>query len=484
MQENAMMLQEKESGSRMNGGSGADIDDNLLLAIEEKVREEMDKVYQDRLEEQIKLINDKSNEEIEKFYDKVQMETEELLLRKGITKERQREIEQEVREECERKFSSSQKSKNIERESHNSYNNNSQQGDMVYNTSDGSRNFDENLLKIDIRSELEKEYSRKDRLMKVNNKRRMEEAKKAQKEELEKEYNLKLEETKKESERERCEIARLKSIENIRLKKLKDVKKETENQLQMQRLNYEKVIKDLKEQVNIMLQSQQDTNSQSRINYNDNSSIDYNECNDKYNSTIKDELCRQERNALSNYKDKSLRDGDAGKVFTQENYYNDGIDEDISENDINRANVEFLDHDQVHEYTPANHSSEDSAEYKKSVEYNRESIDPYAYNPNAKKVSKSQFRDIGKKDAGNDLENKAVSAKDKANAFVENLKNNCNTNGNGSKSDVNLKKKNHASNSVSGNNSKNRGNNNNKWLARKNKLENSPAGKFVNEEAF
>jgi UTP-glucose-1-phosphate uridylyltransferase len=67
-----------------------------------KVREEMEGIYEERLHEQILIVNEKSKQEIEDFYEKVQAETEDLLLRKGITKERQRELEDEIREKVEK----------------------------------------------------------------------------------------------------------------------------------------------------------------------------------------------------------------------------------------------------------------------------------------------------------------------------------------------------------------------------------------------
>ncbi len=109
---------------------------------------------------------------------------------------------------------------------------------------------DKSQIRNEIKNELDKEYSRKERIMKMESKRKVDEAKKNIRNQLEVEIKQQLDDVKEESERERCEIARLKAVENVRLKKLKDLKKETDNQLTNQRESYEKVISDLRQQVN------------------------------------------------------------------------------------------------------------------------------------------------------------------------------------------------------------------------------------------
>jgi tRNA U55 pseudouridine synthase TruB len=157
--------------------------------------------------------------------------------------------------------------------------------------------IEQQKIKDEIREELAKEYSRKDRLLQVNTKRKLETAKKTMKEGLEKELNEQLEAARQESERERCEIARLKSVENIRLKKLKDLKRETDQQLQKQRLNYEKVIQDLRKQVDEIQMSQEPTTSE-RGHSNGVSGYTEEDGGDVYGSNIKDQMIKMNKGRI------------------------------------------------------------------------------------------------------------------------------------------------------------------------------------------
>ena len=81
-------------------------DEDLLLHLENKIRIEVEKVYEEKLESQIIIMKEKTAQEINDFHEKAQSEYEDLLLRKGITKERMRELEHEVKENLTREFRS------------------------------------------------------------------------------------------------------------------------------------------------------------------------------------------------------------------------------------------------------------------------------------------------------------------------------------------------------------------------------------------
>lgn len=319
LNENEILAENQAQGQGQAGDGGNEIsikdhgyDDNLLIAIEMKVREEMEGIYEERLHEQISIVNERSKQEIEDFYEKVQAETEDLLLRKGITKERQRELEDEIREKVEKEVraefmtqngqSGLMKSRNGNDQSQGSiiYQDYQGQGESQYNEfsrAGGMNLIEQQKIKDEIREELAKEYSRKDRLLQVNTKRKLETAKKTMKEGLEKELNEQLEAARQESQRERCEIARLKSVENIRLKKLKDLKRETDKELQKQRLNYEKVIQELRKQVHEIQMSQEPTTSE-RGHSNDVSGYTEEDGGNVYGSNIKDQMIKMNKGRI------------------------------------------------------------------------------------------------------------------------------------------------------------------------------------------
>lgn len=183
---------------------------------------------------------------------------------------------------------------------------------------------DKSQIRNEIKNELDKEYSRKERIMKMESKRKVDEAKKNIRNQLEVEIKQQLDDVKEESERERCEIARLKAVENVRLKKLKDLKKETDNQLTNQRESYEKVISDLRQQVNdFMSNVASENNTSVKKNKHFNNRQNYHKDDDSidediiYGTSIKDQMHKMKRDNVES-------SSESRKSFLQEhdNEYN------------------------------------------------------------------------------------------------------------------------------------------------------------------
>ena len=92
---------------------------------------------------------------------------------------------------------------------------------------------------------MRRELEKKEKLMKINFKKKSEQATKALEEGFEMEWKQKVDGEKKLLEKERSEIARLKSLENIRLKKLGDEKKQFRLNMRDQERKYQEIVQSL-----------------------------------------------------------------------------------------------------------------------------------------------------------------------------------------------------------------------------------------------
>jgi hypothetical protein len=151
---------------------------------------------------------------------KMENEVEEILMGKGITKERVREIEEEVREAAERKYGESQVS-----------------------YSDKSGNV---MNPLDFKMAVRTEIKKKERLLELNMKKKLKNEMQKMRKALEDEFQAKQREVMKQVEEERLELSRKKSTFNIRGKKLNEMKREIENKLTQKEEKYQKLVKDLK----------------------------------------------------------------------------------------------------------------------------------------------------------------------------------------------------------------------------------------------
>lgn len=120
-------------------------------------------------------------------------------------------------------------------------------------------------VKGDFQEEMRRELQRKEKLLNINMKKKLQQEKKALQDSYDIEWRTKIEEAQKGLEKERNELNRLKSLENIRLKKLEADKKAIKSELQAQKSKYEAIISDLtlknqEKQAEIPLESPNTTN--------------------------------------------------------------------------------------------------------------------------------------------------------------------------------------------------------------------------------
>lgn len=104
-------------------------------------------------------------------------------------------------------------------------------------------------IQRELEEDMKKELLRKEKLMNVNMRKKIDQEKKAVQETYELEWRNKIEDAKKEVERERIEINRLKSLENIRLKKLEEEKKAFRKEMELQKKHYEEEINELNRKI-------------------------------------------------------------------------------------------------------------------------------------------------------------------------------------------------------------------------------------------
>lgn len=218
----------------------------------------MNKMYDKKIHEEIMRLREDSNKDMENFYHKVQRDTDELIQKK------------------EQEFISNANEK----------------------------------TELALRSEIEMEYSRKEKLLNLNNKKILIKEKANLKSSLETEYNDLINKFKKEAQKEKSEIAQLKSIEHVRLKKLKDAKKETNSKMESQKLQYEKIISDLRKDLHEAIIAKDDLqesvtkrnleNRNANVvknNHNqfNNENSEFFECNESYRTNNNTEVSAREK---------------------------------------------------------------------------------------------------------------------------------------------------------------------------------------------
>ena len=88
-----------------------EIDMNLQSEIENKIVEEMDKLYQKKIHEETIRLRDVTNQEMEMFYQKVQKDADVLIQRKEeeLAANMTKKTEMEIREEIEREYNRKEK---------------------------------------------------------------------------------------------------------------------------------------------------------------------------------------------------------------------------------------------------------------------------------------------------------------------------------------------------------------------------------------
>lgn len=117
------------------------------------VREEIEEYYKNEFKELEQQLIEKFKEDTESYMHKLDTEMQEILITKGITKDRMREIEEEVRSEMEKQYESTRKSESGK--------------DLEFNQNDIQNSLD---FKVALRTEIQK----KERLLEVNFKKNSE----------------------------------------------------------------------------------------------------------------------------------------------------------------------------------------------------------------------------------------------------------------------------------------------------------------------
>ncbi|CAD8157648.1 unnamed protein product [Paramecium octaurelia] len=128
------------------------------------------------------------------------------------------------------------------------------------------REFDDSLqrgqleqqLRFKIQEELEdqinEEVQKKSKQLKLQYKKRIEQEKNQVKKDFELEWKQRVDAEKKRLEREKSEIARLKSVEYVKLKKLQDEQKKHSSLLKEQEMKYQDIMKSLQKQIQELTQ--------------------------------------------------------------------------------------------------------------------------------------------------------------------------------------------------------------------------------------
>ena len=196
--------------------------DHNLEAQNKEMVKNLELKYEQKYQElEMKLVQ-KFQIESQDYMEKLDSEMQEILLTKGITKERIQELEQEVRAEFESKLALSTKGQN--------------EG----GSSTASLN-DPNLERA-----MKNELKKKQRLLEVNFKRKLKTEVGKIKQSLQLEYEEKERALRKQVEEEKLEVSRKRSSLNIKSKKLMELKTELENEQRVKESQYQKLIEDLK----------------------------------------------------------------------------------------------------------------------------------------------------------------------------------------------------------------------------------------------
>ena len=183
--------------------------------------------------------------EMEDYREKLERETQEILMTKGITRERMREVEEEVKEEFRMKYE--QQVGNSPRNINSGFNserlNDSQHKSNTRSVLDG------NIGSLDGKLQIRNEIRKKERLLDVRMKQKMALQKNKLGSELEKQYEEMKKDLLARNEYERLELSRQKANFNIGRKKLKDEQRALKLTIQREREHFTGVISQLKKKL-------------------------------------------------------------------------------------------------------------------------------------------------------------------------------------------------------------------------------------------
>lgn len=229
---------------------------NTLMELVETLKSENERLNQDLKRSQSKEINEEKNEnflkeELEEYYmdmykkleedliekfkhdtesymHKLDSEMQEILITKGITKDRMKEIEEEVRSQMEKQYETSRNSSSV--------------NNLDLNQVDVQNSME---FKVAVRTEIQK----KERLIEINFKKRLRNESDKIKAKLELEFQEKEKRLREEIDDEKLEFSRRKSTFNIRSKKLVETRKRLENDMKNKEKKYQKMIGQLKKKL-------------------------------------------------------------------------------------------------------------------------------------------------------------------------------------------------------------------------------------------
>lgn len=231
LKNNNVELREEIKQMKLNqnnprGSSASLISDTQLKKLEQE------------LEERFRL-------EMEEYKQKLEKETQEILMTKGITRERMREIEDEVREEFKQKFSQTA-GLNSPRTMHSGHLSGL---DADVNLSSHSNLGDLQSGTLEAKLAIRNEIRKKERLLEVRNKQKLASERKKLKFKLQEEFEQMKEDLFAQLKSERLELSRQKSSFNVSKKKLSNQRKELNNKLANERNHFQGVIAGLKKKL-------------------------------------------------------------------------------------------------------------------------------------------------------------------------------------------------------------------------------------------
>lgn len=188
--------------------------------------------------------------EMEEFRKKLEKETQEILLTKGITRDRMRELEEDIKEELrtQHQHNSTLSPKSLKSKSI------SEVSPSVKLLREHSKASGNNLSVLEQKLEIRNEVRKKEKLLEIKSKQKLAQFKKKAREELEEEFKQKAEELKISIQDERLELSRQKSSINVTKRKLIDQKRELEDQIENERTKYRSVIDGLKKKLESSLE--------------------------------------------------------------------------------------------------------------------------------------------------------------------------------------------------------------------------------------
>jgi len=214
------------------------IEEENLAQIIEEIRKELEEQYEQKFNDQVVTLREEARREIERNSEAL-----------GRTREvANNEFERMLEGDIKTSIEATMREK-FEKEREAMIKKYSQEQASLKKEITSMENKIKEKLEVEIKEELDKEYSRKEKLANLNWRKKMDNYKKTLEENLEHEMKAKLDNERKELEKSKVEINRIKSLENVRLKKAEDSKKAVEQKLKDQEEKYEKMIANLKKQI-------------------------------------------------------------------------------------------------------------------------------------------------------------------------------------------------------------------------------------------